>query len=363
MLKRSLKPLSIILSGIAVLLIALVVLFMVTTRPTPISTSSPVGVTNMQYTDETRSRQLDLYVWYPTEETAPVALFEDNAAFRGFSAIEDASVSGASHPLVILSHGSGGNRGNQGWLAVELARQGAVVVAMNHPGSTSRDSAAATNILAWNRPADISFVLDSLLEDPQFSPYIDAERIATVGHSLGGYTALAVGGAELSLEQFIAYCDEFPNTPDCTFYREGDVDLSQVDRTRFERANRDERIKAVVAIDPAYTRSFTAESLAALPPTLLFAPVVERGSPDDLQVHRVAEQLAPEDDFIELAGAHHFTFLQACKPAGYYLLMVVERGGEVLCEREEGGTRAEFHGEAADHIINFLQKNGILGAL
>ena len=359
MLKRFLKPLIIVVSTLAVLLIALVVLFMVTNKPTPVDTASPIGLTEAQYTDEERSRQLELYVWYPTDETTPVELFEDNAAFRGFSAIKDAPVADATYPLVVLSHGSGGNRANQGWLAVELARQGAIVVAMNHPGSTSRDSAAATNILTWNRPADVSFVLDSLLKDSQFSPHIDSERVAVVGHSLGGYTALAVGGAELSLENFIAYCDEFPNNPDCIFYREGDVDLTQVERSKFERSNRDERVKAVVAIDPAYARSFQAESLDTLTDTLLIAPTVEAGEAD-LQVSYLAEQLAPEHDLIELAGAQHFTFLPECKAAGYYLLMVVERGGEVLCKRERGETRAEYHSEVATQVIDFLQMNGVL---
>jgi len=363
MLKRFRNILIILFSVIAIGLILLVALFILTNKPTEINTTSPVGFTELSYLDTTRSRQLELYAWYPTNETGTVELFEDNAVFRGFSAIKDAPISEATYPLIIFSHGSGGNRGNQSWLATELTKQGAIVVAMNHPGSTSRDSAPSTNILTWNRPEDVSFVIDSLLEDAQLSANIDPERIAIVGHSLGGYTALAIGGAELNLDGFIDYCNEFSKNPDCVFYERAKVDLSQVDKAKFERANRDERVKAVVSIDPAYARSFKAESLTSLTNTLLIAPTAEQGTSNDLQVSYLAEQLGDEQTFTELAGAQHFTFLPECKTAGIYILMVMERGGQVLCQKEAGKARADYHSETSDHIINFLQKNGILESL
>lgn len=362
-LKRFFKTILRILIFFAILLVVLVVLFIATNKPTAIQTSSPVGFTDLQYIDENRSRELTLYIWYPTDETETVTLFEDNAVFRGFSAIENAPVSDSIYPLIVLSHGSGGNSANQGWLAVELARQGAIVVAMNHPGSTSRDSAPATNILTWNRPADVSFVLDSLLADEQFSASIDPDRIAIVGHSLGGYTALAVGGAELSLDKFIDYCDGFSNSPDCMFFNRGGVDLTQVDRTMFERSNRDERVKAIVSIDPAYARSFEADSLATLTDTLLIAPTSEKGTKNDLHVAKLAKELAPTHEFVELEGAQHFTFLPECKAAGYYVLMVLERGGELLCRKEEKKARAEYHNETAKIVIDFLKEKQIFNPL
>lgn len=331
--------------------------------PTEIETENPAGLAEIQYVDQTRNRELNGYVWYPTtDDDGEVALFEDNAVFRGFSAIQDATIEAGTYPLVVMSHGSGGNRANQGWLAVELARQGAIVVAFNHPGSTSRDSAPETNILTWNRPADISYIIDSLLADPIYASFIDPERIAVVGHSLGGYTSLAIGGARLELDRFIDYCQTFADNPDCTFYREGGVDFTQIDRQLFEQDNRDERVGAVISIDPAYAASFTAESLQTQAPTLLIAPNDSIGIQaefGDLRVDELAAALALGDNYVVMDGAQHFTYIHDCKNLSYYILMMVEDGGEQLCAAETGQTRAEFQAETVDAIIGFLAAEDI----
>lgn len=357
MFKTRLRTLLIALLGLFIVAAAALVM-----RPAPeLSDSDPVGLVERSFSDDSRDRMLDAYVWYPTDQAEPVEMVNANIVFNGFTAVLTASVDIGSDtaPLVVFSHGSGGNRGNQGWLALELARQGAIVVAASHPGSMSLDSAPETNIQTWNRPADISFVIDAMLADAQFGPLIDADRIAVVGHSLGGYTALAIGGGELSLDQYIAFCNDFPSAPDCAFYREGGVDLTQVDRERFEQVNRDARVKAVVAIDPAFAWSFTDATVADMQAMLITAP--ESGGFDaPLDGSHLQTQMSLGDNFIELEGAHHFSFLPSCKSIGYYLLMVMEEDGEFLCWSEAGRERAEIQAETSNRIAQFLTDQSIL---
>ncbi len=354
------KFVKIIVATVFLLLVALFAAFEIGSPETPVDLNNPVGLIDTVYADIGRNRELSTYIWYPTEATENVTVHMDNAVFQGFSAIENAPIKSDKYPLIIMSHGSGGNRGNQGWLAPELARQGAIVVAANHPGSTSRDSAPETNILVWNRPQDISFLIDSVLADPQLSAHIDPDRIAVVGHSLGGYTAFAIGGGELSVDRFAQYCQDFSAAPDCMFYVAGDVDFMQVDRSQFEQDFKDDRVSAVVVIDPAYAMSFKPESLENRAATLLIAPPVAENEVGDLKVDFLAAQANLNDSYINMSGAHHFTYLPECKPIGFYLLKVVERDGELLCWPEETKTRAEFHDITSAEIIKFLHSENIL---
>lgn len=54
----------------------------------------------------------------------------------------------------------------------------------------------------WLRPNDISRVITALQEKPDIAGNTASDRVAVVGHSLGGWTALAIAGARFNAEQF-----------------------------------------------------------------------------------------------------------------------------------------------------------------
>ena len=131
-------------------------------------------------------------------------------------------VSGGPYPLVIVSHGFAITGSSYAWLAEHLASYGFVVVAPNHRESLDPSGLWRATI---NRPVDILEVLDHLdgesSEGGEYAGLIDTGTVAVVGHSYGGYTALAAAGARLDTEAFRATC--------ATAYADGDPLTFQCD--------------------------------------------------------------------------------------------------------------------------------------
>ncbi len=96
-------------------------------------------------------------------------------------------------PLIIHSHGILSNRTELEYAAAHLAGLGYIVAAPDYP-LTSGDTEGGANALdVVNQPADISFLIDSLLAWPEaerpFPAAPDPDRIGLSGYSLGGLTS------------------------------------------------------------------------------------------------------------------------------------------------------------------------------
>ncbi len=157
----------------------------------------------LQTLETSPTEKIDVTLWYPTatpSKTVPMGPHAPDVAI-------DAPVTAGPFPLIMLSHGTGGNNMNHHQLATALARSGFIVAALTHPGDNYRDrSLLGKPGFFTERPRQVSRVIDALLMDPVWKPLIDANRIGFVGHSAGGFTGAALIGATPSLANTMRHC-------------------------------------------------------------------------------------------------------------------------------------------------------------
>lgn len=118
-------------------------------------------------------------------------------------------------PVVVHSHGLGGNREASTYILEAVAEAGFIVVTLQHAGSDSgilagggRPATEAgvvaagrtgmTAEAAQSRYGDVPFALDQLAKDPSLQGKADFSRIGMSGHSFGALSTLTAVGQRLA---------------------------------------------------------------------------------------------------------------------------------------------------------------------
>ncbi|MEM6408946.1 MAG: CocE/NonD family hydrolase [Pseudomonadota bacterium] len=351
--------LKVLLTVFAVLVLGVVALFMAASQLDTVERPAPelnpgYLVTEVEVAHrEADEARLQTFLWYPVADAgAEPSLHAQNALFYGFHAIENTTPADGPLPVVLLSHGSGGNGPHLGWIARDLAMRGFIVLSVNHPGTTSGDSDPHRTPHIWERTQDFRAVLDWLLETPPAGLTPDPARVASAGFSLGGHAALALGGARVSKQAFITYCDEFPDKIDCGWMNAAGVDFEAIDAARYEADLSDPRVIATVAVDPALPRAMTTESLTAMTrPALLITLGRLDAVPAAMNPSPILAHL-PNARLHETRAAWHFSFLADCSPLGRIIIGAVE--DENICDDPIARTRSDVHEELRPVIGDFL---------
>ncbi len=306
------------------------------------------GITTFHYYDQNRNRPIVTEVWYPVEGNIPGQ--PPSGFWLRCDEARDAPVSNekTKYPLIIMSHGSGGDRYTVAWLAEVLAANGYVVAAMDHFGNTWNNKIPEYYAKPWERPRDISFVLDRLLESPQFKDLIDLHKIGFAGYSLGGATGIWVAGAQ-------AFDHEPTYLKENCFKEVGDVVpmhvIENIDFTQASGSFRDPRISAMVLMAPALGWLFDENSLKAIEiPTIIFAAKNDDVAPVENNAKVFAKKISRASLQIVQGEANHYVFLNRATTIGKRFL------DSKYCIDPASIDRKKVHEEVAKDSVLFFDK-------
>lgn len=318
----------------------------------------PIGSKQISIPDPVGERPLQARLWYPAGTSgALTSIGGRDGSFPGIAVVENAPPAAGSHPLVLLSHGFGGNWRNLNWLASELAGRGYVVAAPDHPGTTTFDKRPEQAVRLWERPHDLSRVLDAVSTNPGLAGPIEAGRIAAIGHSLGGWTVMALAGGRYDASRLPANCSPAPLCAALTVLglRGGGADPAKLGADL-----RDARIGAVVSLDLGPALGFTPQSLAAVRiPVLVFAagtPVPGIAALKQDSDYLVSALPQATTRYLPIPDATHFSFMQLCLPEAPAAIEKIAPGESFVCRDGGARDRSALHRQIADEILSFLAR-------
>lgn len=300
-------------------------------------------------------RPLDGYVWYPTTQVNGATAAHGNKVWQDLPVMKDAPIVAGPHPLVVLSHGMFGNANNQAWLAQALVAKGYIVAAVNHPGTSSFNKDPDQRRMLWERPKDISRMIDYVLGGAGIGAAVEPGRIFMAGHSLGGFTAMELAGARYDTATFKAFCAGHKDELVCGIFDGWDVAKTPDDRAQMESDLSDPRIAGFALFDLGGTQTFAPNSLAAITRPLLVigAPDNIHGLDLDVESRALVAMLPKGTAYMEPPSLAHFDFLGVCTAQGLALLQEEEPDDAFVCEKGVG-ERVADHALIADAVVAFF---------
>jgi predicted dienelactone hydrolase len=316
-----------------------------TASTTPSLTYATPGTHAVGYqvftTTGAQEQPLTVRVWYPAvrataepgpiEYTAPNKFGEQITPGKEITsvgrAVADAQPEQADepYPLVVFSHGYSLSPIVYSTLVEHYASQGYIVLGPEH-NETFDGSLTGFWEELIDRPVDIHRTIDyaEQLNKPEapLAGMIDMDNIAVVGHSYGGYTALAAAGARFDFAAYKARCAALTTDDPLNFFCApipNELDMAM-------RAGLDEvpsglwpsfgdpRVKAAISLaGDAYP--FDQRGLAELEvPIMAMGGTIDDGTPYTWGAKLTYDHAGSKNKtLVSFPGAGHMLFLDPCE--------------------------------------------------
>jgi predicted dienelactone hydrolase len=279
---------------------------------------SKTGIVTLRLYDETRERPILTEVWYPIDDNIPAQSVQ--GLWVRCAEARDAPLkhSKAQYPLIVMSHGNGGDRMHNAWLAEILAANGYIVASMDHHGNTWNNNVAECFVKIWERPKDVSFVVDQLLQHDQFGPCINDKKIGFIGYSLGGQTGIWIAGGQIN-DFGKSVMDTIP--VDQLPHSFNDEIFDEIDCSPARECYRDSRISAIFVMAPALGFLFDLDSLQSISvPVYIVASEADKIVPIDSSARILASKIKKAAFKLLPGSANHYVFMNEVSKGGKMLL-------------------------------------------
>ena len=194
-----------------------------------------------------------------------------------------------SVPLIVITQGFGATPDTYGYIAQQLASYGYAVASIEHRGTNlaKRLEYPNTELTSWitpsefvSRPLDVTHLLDKLeslvANERAWTNRLDLDRVGVFGYSFGGYSALAIAGAEINFPRLEEECSQDELNPVVSFTFQCQVKYLASHSGKLK----DPRIKAVFSVYPLTNPIFGKEGMSQIDiPTAIIAGGKDNVSP------------------------------------------------------------------------------------
>jgi len=307
------------------------------------------GIATIRFYDESRERPMITEVWYPIDDHVPAQHVQ--GLWHRCPEARDAPLKQSSkkYPLIVMSHGNGGDRLNNAWIAEILAANGYIVASVDHHGNTWNNKIAENYIKIWDRPQDISFIVDQLLQHEDFAAHINRKKIGLIGYSLGGHTGIWIAGGQINKfdKEMVAAIpkDHLPETVN-------DDVLNSIDYSPAIKSYRDHRISAVFVMAPALGNLFDSTSLQKISiPVHIVASEGDHITPVEESANILARTIKKAVYNLIPGSANHYVYLNE-----------VTKGGKMMLDKHlaidpPGIDRRQIHEDVGHSAVKFFNSH------